>query len=383
MGGFRIADNGDITLKNGESTRLIQPGREMSDMHLDYGYAGTAHRAQGASEAFVIALAGATDARQRLASLSDAYVALSRMKQHVQVYTDDTGKWLASVAASESRKTAHDVLDVQQDVHATTAQNLWDSARALNQNALGRALLRETGLPDHSEARFISGSRKYPAPHVAWPAYDRNGRQQGIWLQEIRMNEEGRMQGLDEQGRWLGRDDAAIVVLQQSHNGVTLTASDPASALALARQHPESGVVLQQEAAQLPGWLLQKLTQGQAEMTPEAMKTEQAAQNTDAELLSLQTPEERARQEAEKAVRETLQQDEVRNILPAENEVMQDAENAVAEQDIRAAGQAAAREEKENAQLLQREVAALKRINAQEQLRQMEKELVIDREKTL
>ncbi|EFU0743758.1 conjugative transfer relaxase/helicase TraI, partial [Escherichia coli] len=128
---IRVADNGDITLKHGEHTRLIQPGREMSDMHLDYGYAGTAHRAQGASEAFVIALAGATGARQRLASLSDAYVALSRMKQHVQVYTDDTGKWLASVAASESRKTAHDVLDVQQDVHATTAQNLWDSARAL------------------------------------------------------------------------------------------------------------------------------------------------------------------------------------------------------------------------------------------------------------
>ncbi|HBA8936709.1 TPA: conjugative transfer relaxase/helicase TraI [Escherichia coli] len=378
-----IADNGDITLKNGENTRLIQPGREMSDMHLDYGYAGTAHRAQGASEAFVIALAGATDARQRLASLSDAYVALSRMKQHVQVYTDDTGKWLASVAASESRKTAHDVLDVQQDVHATTAQNLWDSARTLNQNALGRALLRETGLPDHSEARFISGSRKYPAPHVAWPAYDRNGRQQGIWLQEIRVDEEGRMQGLDEQGRWLGRDDAGVVVLQQSHNGVTLTASDPVSALALARQHPESGVVLQQDVVPLPGWLLQKLTQGQAEMTPEAMNTAQAAQNTDAELLSLQTPEERARQEAEKAVRETLQQDETRNILPADNEAMQAAENAVAEQEIREAGQTAAREEKENAQLLQHEVAALKRINAQEQLRQMEKELVIDREKTL
>ncbi|EGI6131570.1 conjugative transfer relaxase/helicase TraI, partial [Salmonella enterica subsp. enterica serovar Reading] len=380
---IRIAGNGDITLKHGESTRLIQPGREMSDMHLDYGYAGTAHRAQGASEAFVIALAGATDARQRLASLSDAYVALSRMKQHVQVYTDDSGKWLASVAASESRKTAHDVLDVQQDFRAATAQNLWSSARALNQNALGRALLRETGLADHSEARFISGSRKYPAPHVAWPAYDRNGRQQGIWLQEIRVDEEGRMQGLDEQGRWLGRDDAGVVVLQQSHNGVTLTASDPVSALALARQHPESGVVLQQNTATLPGWLLQKLTQGQTEITPEAIKNAQAAQNTDAELLSLQTPEERARLEAEKAVRETLQQDETRNILPAENEAMQAAENAVAEQEIRTAGQTAAREEKENTQLLQHEVAALKRINAQEQLRQMEKELVIDREKTL
>ena len=191
------------------------------------------------------------------------------------------------------------------------------------------------------------------------------------------------MQGLDEQGRWLGRDDAGVVVLQQSHNGVTLTASDPASALALARQHPESGVVLQQDTAPLPGWLLQKLTQGQGETTPEAIKTVQTAQNTDAELLSLQTSEERARQEAEKAVRETLQQDETRNILPAESETLQAAENVVAEQEIRAAGQAAAREEKENAQLLQHEVAALKHINGQEQLRQMEKELVIDREKTL
>lgn len=44
---IRVADNGDITLKHGEHTRLIQPGREMSDMHLDYGYAGTAHRARG------------------------------------------------------------------------------------------------------------------------------------------------------------------------------------------------------------------------------------------------------------------------------------------------------------------------------------------------
>ncbi len=124
----RITGNGDITLKNGENTRLIQPGREMPDMHLD-GYTGTAHRAQGASEAFVIALAGAPGASPRLASLSDAYVALSRMKQH----TDDIGKWQVSVAASESRKTAHDVLDVQQDVYATIAQKLWHNARPLNQ----------------------------------------------------------------------------------------------------------------------------------------------------------------------------------------------------------------------------------------------------------
>ncbi|EOH3640178.1 hypothetical protein ACL2NI_004675, partial [Salmonella enterica subsp. enterica serovar Braenderup] len=69
----RITDNGDITLKNGDDIRLIQPGRDITDAHIDYAYAGTAHRAQGASETFVIALAGATGSRQRLASLSDAY----------------------------------------------------------------------------------------------------------------------------------------------------------------------------------------------------------------------------------------------------------------------------------------------------------------------
>ncbi|MXD56797.1 hypothetical protein FQ014_25060, partial [Escherichia coli] len=66
-----------------------------------------------------------------------------------------------------------------------------------------------------------------------------------------------------------------------------------------------------------------------------------------------------------------------------ESETLQAAENVVVEQEIKAARQMAAREEKENAQLLQHEVAALKHINGQEQLRQMEKELVIDREKTL
>lgn len=54
----------------------------MPDMHLDYGYTGTAQRVQG---------------------------------------------------ASESWKTAHDVLDVQQDIYATIAQKLWHNARTLNQ----------------------------------------------------------------------------------------------------------------------------------------------------------------------------------------------------------------------------------------------------------
>ncbi|MEG0176000.1 MAG: conjugative transfer relaxase/helicase TraI, partial [Aeromonas sp.] len=111
----QINPDGAVALMNGSDTRLIQPGTDLQDSHLDYAYAGTAHRAQGASESFVIALAGATGSRKMLAGLSDAYVALSRMKEHVQVYTDDLSKWVSAVADSTTRMTAHDVLGKEQD----------------------------------------------------------------------------------------------------------------------------------------------------------------------------------------------------------------------------------------------------------------------------
>ncbi|HFE4537093.1 TPA: conjugative transfer relaxase/helicase TraI [Escherichia coli] len=382
----RIADNGDITLKNGENTRLIQPGREMTDAHIDYAYAGTAHRAQGASEAFVIALAGATGARQRLASLSDAYVALSRMKQHVQVYTDDTGRWLSAVAGSESRQTAHDVLETEQDIRAVSGQKLWEQARSLNDSALGRALLRETGLSPDGEVRFISGSRKYPQPHIAWPAYDRNGRQQGVWLSEIRMDEGGRLQGIGEQGRLLGHEQADLVVMQQSRSGVTLTVSGHQEALEMARQNPEHGVILKQEAGALPSWLTEKLTQGRERIPDADLMATQNAHKPDSELLNLMSPEEKARQEAEKAIMTALKDEERLTLLPKEDPeiaAVKAAEQDLAERGARYAERDAVREEKVLERLAQQELNTTRRQRAQDVLRENEKELVINREKSL
>lgn len=382
----RISDNGDITLKNGENTRLIQPGREMTDAHIDYAYAGTAHRAQGASEAFVIALAGATGARQRLASLSDAYVALSRMKQHVQVYTDDTGRWLSAVAGSESRQTAHDVLETEQDIRAVSGQKLWEQARSLNDSALGRALLRETGLSPDGEARFISGSRKYPQPHIAWPAYDRNGRQQGVWLSEIRMDEDGRLQGIGELGRLLGHEQADLVVMQQSRSGVTLTVSGHQDALEMARQHPEHGVILKQEAGALPSWLTEKLTQGRERIPDADLMATQNAHKPDGELLNLMSPEEKARQEAEKAIMTALKDEERLTLLPKEDPeiaALKAAEQDLAERGARYAERDAVREEKVLERLAQQELNTTRRQRAQDVLRENEKELVINREKSL
>ncbi|EME7695703.1 conjugative transfer relaxase/helicase TraI [Salmonella enterica] len=376
--------DGSLTLQHGSETRLIQPGKDLQDSHLDYAYAGTAHRAQGASESFVIALAGATGSRKRLAGLSDAYVALSRMKEHVQVYTDDLSKWMSAVADSTTRLTAHDVLGKEQDRRAATGQTLWESAGQLNATAIGRALLRETGLPAEGEARFIGGSRKYPSPHVAWPAYDRSGNQQGVWLSEIRRDEEGRLQGISESGRLLGADSAELIVLQQSRSGVTLQATDQQEALKLAASHPESGVVLTTTAKEhLPDWLLQKLTQGQR---AENIAPLSSVQSQDSTVVVLQTPEEKAQQAAEQAVREALRQEKERNIVLPERDGKPEQDALIqqgVEQELRRTDREQRLEERETERQAAREIQAAKTVTAQEHLRELEKEIVLTREKTL
>lgn len=379
----QIGADGALTLKNGNDTRHIQPGTDLQDSHLDYAYAGTAHRAQGASESFVIALAGATGSRKMLAGLSDAYVALSRMKEHVQVYTDDLSKWMSAVADSTTRMTAHDVLGKEQDRRAAVGESLWESAGPLNATAIGRALLRETGLSPEGEARFISGSRKYPSPHVAWPAYDRSGHMQGVWLSEIRRDEDGKLQGLSEEGRLLGAESAGLVVLQQSRSGITHQVSDQQEALKLAAAHPESGVVLTAEKERLPDWLMQKLTQGQR---PDSVEAVPLSQTQDSTVVVLQTPEEKAQQAAEQAIREALRQDRDRNIILPDKAEKSEQDALIQqgmEQELRRSERELRQEERETERQVAREIQAAKTITAQEHLRELEKEIVLTREKTL
>ncbi|STT45168.1 conjugal transfer nickase/helicase TraI [Klebsiella pneumoniae] len=88
------AVSGDsVTLSDGQQTRVIRPGQERAVQHIDLAYAITAHGAQGASETFAIALEGTEGNRKQMAGFESAYVALSRMKQHVQVYTDNRQGW--------------------------------------------------------------------------------------------------------------------------------------------------------------------------------------------------------------------------------------------------------------------------------------------------
>ncbi|EEV2140516.1 conjugative relaxase, partial [Escherichia coli] len=170
------AVSGDsVTLSDGQQTRVIRPGQERAEQHIDLACAITAHGAQGASETFAIALEGTEGNRKQMAGFESAYVALSRMKQHVQVYTDDRQGWTDAINNAVQKGTAHDVLEPKPDREVMNAERLFSTARELRDVAAGRAVLRQAGLAGgDSPARFIAPGRKYPQPYVALPAFDRN-----------------------------------------------------------------------------------------------------------------------------------------------------------------------------------------------------------------
>jgi ATP-dependent exoDNAse (exonuclease V) alpha subunit len=89
-----------VTLSDGKTTRTLNPKADEAQRHIDLAYAITAHGAQGASEPYAIALEGVAGGRERMASFESAYVGLSRMKQHVQVYTDSREGWIKAIRHS-------------------------------------------------------------------------------------------------------------------------------------------------------------------------------------------------------------------------------------------------------------------------------------------
>ncbi|MCK2975788.1 type-F conjugative transfer system pilin acetylase TraX, partial [Escherichia coli] len=162
------AVSGDsVTLSDGQQTRVIRPGQERAEQHIDLAYAITAHGAQGASETFAIALEGTEGNRKLMAGFESAYVALSRMKQHVQVYTDNRQGWTDAINNAVQKGTAHDVFEPKPDREVMNAERLFSTARELRDVAAGRAVLRQAGLAGgDSPARFIAPGRKYPQPAI-------------------------------------------------------------------------------------------------------------------------------------------------------------------------------------------------------------------------
>lgn len=131
------------------------------------------HGAQGASERFAITLNGVEGRREQMVNRASAYVALSRAKEHVQVYTDDEAGWLKAIEKVKERTTAHDVVLGMAPGSEKAASTLYGKTSPLDGAALGPAVLCGGGLSGHSLAHFVAPGKKYPQPHAiagAWLA---------------------------------------------------------------------------------------------------------------------------------------------------------------------------------------------------------------------
>ncbi|EOM9506409.1 conjugative transfer relaxase/helicase TraI [Escherichia coli] len=239
-----FTDDGAIRFRQGEQEKIVDPQAMTEDRHIDLAYALTVYGVQGASERFAIALTGTEGGRKRMASLESTYVTLSRAKEHVQVYTDNLEDWQQQVRQSDGGKTAHDLLHEKSDRESDTGNRLLATASRLDKTALGRWVLAENGLEGETMARFIAAGKKYPAPYVALPVWNRHGKEAGALLTEIRIEDDGMRVVLSEESRLRAGEDAQFAGLQASRNGQTLIADDAQTALRLAQENPESGVVI-------------------------------------------------------------------------------------------------------------------------------------------
>lgn len=298
-----------VTLNDGKSTRTVTPAADKAEAHVDLAYAITTHGAQGASEPFSIELEGVTGARERMVSFESAYVALSRMKQHTQVYTDDRKGWTDAVSRSQEKASAHDVLEPLNDRAVKSAEQMFGRAIPLTESPAGRAALQQSGIArGQSTGKFISPGKKYPLPHVALPAFDRNGKSAGIWLSPL-TDKDGRLQAIGGEGRVMGNEEARFVALQGSRNGESLLAGNMGEGVRIARDNPDSGVVVRLAGDDRP-WNPGAITGGRVWGDIDAVVTGGSGANIPLppDLLAQKTAEELQRKQIEKQAQETARE---------------------------------------------------------------------------
>ena len=304
------AIKGDVvTLSDGQQTRTVNPREQQQDRHVDLAYAITAHGAQGASERFAITLEGVEGGREPLVNRASAYVALSRAKEHVQVYTDNEAGWLKAIGKATARTTAHDAVLGMAPGSQKAAVDLYGKASSLSENALGRAVLRGSQLTGDTLAHYVSPGKKYPQPHAMLPMYDANGKAAGAWLAPLADTQGKSVGGLPTQGRVLGSDSAQFVALQGSRNNETRLAGTMQDGIRLAARYPDSGVVVRLQGDDVP-FNPQAMTGGRVWVNDETLKaTARESGAADSVIKLPESPEERLQRElqaqADKLGRET------------------------------------------------------------------------------
>lgn len=238
-----VTPEGLITLNTGDRTLTFDPSTSNADRHLDYGYAVTTFSAQGASIPYLIALTGTDGGRKRMAAMDSTYVALSRAKEHVQVYADDMDKWIAAVERnSGKRQTVHDVVMRAEDVRAEKEVRLWDSSLPVAETRLAT----RTDSTLTAGARFLSGK----SPAVMWPVISEHGHQRGNW--HVPVSPATGKLDMDN-AHYEGAADGSRIVLQKGEGRAgILEANTTEEALWLMEANPQNPVVLRTEHHEIP-----------------------------------------------------------------------------------------------------------------------------------
>ncbi|EPZ8357480.1 conjugative transfer relaxase/helicase TraI domain-containing protein [Enterobacter hormaechei] len=324
-----FTENGGVKFGRGEEEKVLFPDAEDADRHVDLAYAVTVNGAQGASARLVIGLAGTEGGRKMLASQESWYVTLSRAVQHMQTYTDDTAAWGKQIERAEQRLSAHDILHQQGDMQTRTASWLLDKAVGLEKTGLGRQVLNTVQLAGDTMASFIGPGKKYPSPYMVLPVWNQYGKERGVLLTEIRLSEEGRHLSLGDEHRLMGAEDARFAGLQSSRNGETLLADDFTQALQLARNNPESGVVIRLDGNDMllnPERLTGgKFAEGELEVVPDMKEDDplpllpekEMTGNTDSDLSSLLA----AAKPQPEDIFGFIQKSDLENTVPAERQL--------------------------------------------------------------
>lgn len=313
-----VSEEGNIRLKGENGRVTINPEKVRAQQHLDYGWAVTGYGAQGASSDYVIALEGTKDGRKALASRRAFYISASRVKEHVQIYTDGKADWVKAVKTPERDiKTAHDAL--APETQRKQAKAIWAMGQPVNKTAIGRAWVRHQGMQDASlTAKIIPATRRFPEPALALPVYDNNGRSAGLALVSLVASPEGRMtQG---ETRMVMTERARGAVLQRSQSGNTIVASDLTAALDAVRNNPKDGVVWQTGDEPPSAWLLKVSGGTKQDVSPGIVSTltdEQSVQQLREQMLAdLVRNEEASRSRQPESLLAEVPQEEVIRLKP-------------------------------------------------------------------
>lgn len=224
------------------------------------------------------------------------------------------------------------------------------------------------------------------------PAFDRNGKSAGIWLNPLTTDDGNGLRGFSGEGRVKGSGDAQFVALQGSRNGESLLADNMQEGVRIARDNPDSGVVVRIAGEGRP-WNPGAITGGRVWGDIPDNSVQPGAGNGEpvtAEVLAQRQAEEAIRRETERRADEIVRK-------MAENKP--DLPDGKTEQAVREiAGQ-----ERDRAAITEREAAlpesvlresqrereAVREVARenllQERLQQMERDMVRDlqKEKTL